>query len=78
MRWLLALLPASVAVALGLGEPRPALADPFVDEAVLGTADAPVTVIEYASMTCPHCAQFHAEAMPTLKDEYIGDGATCA
>jgi protein-disulfide isomerase len=46
-------------------------AEAFRDEAVMGTAAAPVTIIEYASMTCPHCASFHANAMPTLKDEYI-------
>lgn len=73
MRWLLAVT-ASLAVAAWLGSPRTTLAEAFVDEAVLGAADAPVTVIEFASMTCPHCAQFHAKAMPTLKDEYIAKG----
>src|SRR5262249_5080692 len=33
------------------------------DEHVLGKADAPVTIIEYASMTCPHCAHFNEEVM---------------
>jgi protein-disulfide isomerase len=41
---------------------------------VLGKADAPVTVVEYASMTCPHCAAFHAENLPKLKSEYIDSG----
>lgn len=40
----------------------------------LGAADAPVTIIEYASMTCPHCATFHRETMPRLKSEYIDTG----
>ena len=40
----------------------------------LGKADAPVTIIEYASMTCPHCAAFHAETMPKLKSEFIDKG----
>lgn len=44
------------------------------DDHVLGSADAPVTIIEYASMTCPHCAAFHAEAMPKLKSEFIDKG----
>jgi protein-disulfide isomerase len=44
------------------------------DEHVLGKADAPVTIIEYASMTCPHCAAFHAETMPHIKSEYIDKG----
>ena len=40
----------------------------------LGKADAPVTVVEYASMTCPHCAAFHAEVLPKLKSDYIETG----
>ncbi len=40
----------------------------------LGAVDAPVTIIEYASMTCPHCATFHRETMPQLKSEYIDTG----
>ena len=41
----------------------------------LGSADAPVTVIEYASFTCGHCADFHAETLPALKEAYIDTGA---
>ena len=44
------------------------------DDRVLGEADAPVTIIEYASLTCPHCASFHRETLPTLKSEYIDKG----
>jgi protein-disulfide isomerase len=44
------------------------------DDMVLGNADAPVTVIEYASTTCPHCADFHAEAWDQLKENYIDTG----
>lgn len=40
----------------------------------LGAEDAPVTIIEYASMTCSHCATFHRETMPQLKSEYIDTG----
>lgn len=40
----------------------------------LGAADAPVTIIEYASLTCPHCAQFHNEVLPDLKERYIATG----
>ena len=39
-----------------------------------GSKDAPVTMIEYASMTCTHCAAFHAETYPTLKSKYIDTG----
>ena len=41
---------------------------------VLGQADAPVTIVEYASMTCPHCAQFHNVTLPELKTKYIDTG----
>jgi protein-disulfide isomerase len=44
------------------------------DEHVLGKTDAPVTIIEYASMTCPHCAHFSAETMPRIKSEFIDKG----
>ena len=39
-----------------------------------GSKDAPITMIEYASMTCTHCAAFHAETWPTLKSKYIDTG----
>lgn len=41
---------------------------------VLGSADAKVTIIEYASATCPHCGHFHETTFPTLKSEYIDTG----
>jgi protein-disulfide isomerase len=41
---------------------------------VLGNDDAPVTIVEYASMTCPHCAHFHATTLPELKTKYIDTG----
>lgn len=41
---------------------------------ILGNPDAPVTMIEYASMTCGHCAKFHATILPTLKKDYIDTG----
>ena len=40
----------------------------------LGNAAAPVKVVEYASLTCPHCAHFHATVFPTLKSKYIDTG----
>ena len=40
----------------------------------LGSADAPVTMIEYASVACGHCAAFHEEVYPTLKEDYIDTG----
>ena len=40
----------------------------------LGPADAKVTITEFASMTCPHCAAFNAEVFPKIKSEYIDAG----
>jgi protein-disulfide isomerase len=40
----------------------------------LGNVNAPNAVIEYASMTCPHCAQFQNEVFPALKSKYIDSG----
>lgn len=52
----------------------PAASKAFTGEIVLGKADAPVTVIEYASMTCPHCANFHTKILPALKEKYVDTG----
>ena len=41
---------------------------------VHGSKDAPVTMIEYASMTCPHCAAFQAQVVPQLTKDYIDTG----
>ena len=43
-------------------------------EQEVGSASAPVTIIEYASMTCPHCAQFHETVYPEIKKNYIDTG----
>ncbi len=43
-------------------------------EMSIGKADAPVTIIEYSSLSCPHCAAFHKDVLPALKTEYIETG----
>ena len=50
------------------------MAPQALPDVVLGAANAPVTIVEYASMTCPHCARFHANTFPTLKSKYIDTG----
>ena len=45
-----------------------------LDDIPLGAATAPVTIIEYASMTCPHCAAFETTTFPKLKEKYIETG----
>lgn len=47
---------------------------PALGEMSLGPADAKVTVVEYASATCPHCAAFHKDTFGALKAEYIDTG----
>jgi protein-disulfide isomerase len=50
------------------------LAPPPLGDESLGSANAPVTIVEYASMTCPHCAHFHETTFPELKKKYIDTG----
>ena len=60
--------PADAKLLAELAKPGPA------GEIVLGSAKAPVTIIEYASMTCPHCAHFSETTFPELKKRYIDTG----
>jgi protein-disulfide isomerase len=46
----------------------------FDDDMILGKADAPVTIIEYASLTCPHCAHFSTTTFPKVRSELIEPG----
>jgi protein-disulfide isomerase len=43
-------------------------------ELVMGNADAKVTIVEYASMTCGHCKNFHTKVLPELKTKYVDTG----
>lgn len=47
---------------------------PQVEEMALGDPEAPVTVVEYASFTCPHCANFHQTNFDRMKEEYVDTG----
>lgn len=65
------------APALALGAPALAqapAADPRLAERAAGQPDAPVTVIEYFSLTCGHCANFHRDTLPQVKRELIEPG----
>ncbi len=43
-------------------------------EIVLGDASAPILVVEYASLTCHHCAAFHNQVLPDIKRDYVAKG----
>jgi len=71
------LLGLAVSIFLILGQETHAGIAPLSDalsEKVMGRADAPVTIIEYSSLACPHCAAFHAETLPKIKKAYIDTG----
>lgn len=51
-----------------------AIDDAPVEEMSYGDENAPITMIEYASYTCPHCAAFHADVYPLIKENYIETG----
>jgi protein-disulfide isomerase len=78
------LLTAALAAALLAGTgwapsaPAPAAAQEAetaeVTEMTMGDPEAPVEVIEYASYTCPHCATFHENVLPRLKEDYVDTG----
>lgn len=59
---------------------RPMLADAQAgllvtrDDRILGNPDAAITIVEYASLTCPHCAHFENEVLPELKKKWIDTG----
>jgi protein-disulfide isomerase len=67
---MLATAPMAVAPAAFAGDLPPVTAN----DRVLGRADAPVTVVEYASFVCPHCAAWHKDVYPAFKARYIDTG----
>lgn len=68
-----------VAAVLLVGLTHGAMADlasveEMLADRVLGDPDAPITIIEYSSLTCPHCADFHTNTLPKLKANYLDTG----
>lgn len=47
---------------------------PIVQDRVMGKADAPVTIVEYASLTCSHCAEFTTKVLPEIEKKYVETG----
>ncbi len=48
--------------------------DAQMADRVMGSDHAPVTIIEYSSLTCPHCAEFNEKTLPQIKADYIDTG----
>lgn len=68
-----ATLVVTLMIASGAGA-APLSTEEALSDRVLGDPEAPITIIEYASLTCPHCARFHMETLPKLKSEWIDTG----
>ena len=66
---------AATASVAGGGDANPAMAVTHpLGDITLGDPEAPVTLVEYASFTCGHCAAFHTQNLPRLKTDYIDTG----
>jgi protein-disulfide isomerase len=74
---LLSLAGSSPAFAQAPAPAPAAQANPLAltpDDRILGKPDAPTTIIEYASLTCPHCRHFTVDVLPGLKTKWIDTG----
>ena len=72
-RFFALLLAVSFAIAAPAAAEVPSPEKAIADR-VLGRADAPVTIIEFASLTCSHCADFHTKTLPQVQKELIDTG----
>ncbi len=72
-------LALSIAFLVGFLAGGPAMAgitslDEALSERTMGRDDAPVTILEHSSLGCPHCAAFHRDTLPKIKQTYIDTG----
>ena len=75
MRQIWLVLAAVASLTVGLAGAARAIEVPLnPDDRILGKADAPITIVEYASLTCPHCAAFARDTLPKIKAEWIDPG----
>ena len=66
--------PAKTEMPAASTQPTPAATTTTPPAAGQQTADAKITIIEYASLSCPHCAKFNAEVLPRVTSDYIDKG----
>ena len=66
--------PAAAPVAVQAAPDKKALLAVQPTDHVMGDANAPILMIEYASFTCPHCAAFHTQILPEIKKKWIDTG----
>lgn len=77
---LMSSLAGALVTGLGAGfapGPAPARAaemEIHPDDRILGAESAPVTILEYSSLTCPHCAALHSDTLPQVKESWIEPG----
>lgn len=67
-------LASAAAVAMGAAAPARGAVKAAPGDMSLGDPKAPVHVVEYLSLSCPHCAHFHEEVFPAFKAKYIDTG----
>ena len=64
----------AISIRPALSQPVDLLQPPPLPEQIIGNPSAPVTIIEYASLTCHHCENFHKQTWPALKAKYVDTG----
>jgi protein-disulfide isomerase len=69
-----AIFAAAAMLFSACSEAEPLSTADALKDSVVGDANAPVTLIEYSSLSCPHCADFHANTLPQIKKNYIETG----
>jgi protein-disulfide isomerase len=67
-------LPVAAAPASASAATEQALLAPRQSDRILGNPGAPITIVEYSSMSCPHCAHFDVDVLPQIKKQWIDTG----
>ena len=74
MRKIATLALIALLTVAGAARAAPLSTEEALKDRILGDPAAKVTILEFASMTCPHCATFHTDTLPELKSKYIDTG----